>query len=508
MLRTANIKLETKGQDTSHGGGCVWQMHSELPLAERQPRDATGAQMPDWRVVDRALRTIAARRAALDAEEADWLRKAEALQIWRQLGMVSALDYLERTLGYAPRTAQERLRVARALGDLPRLTAALAGGELPFSAIRELTRVATRATEADWAAAVQGMNLRQVEELVANHQPGDRPGDPPSPVVRNQVVRFELEAETFSLLRQTRQVLDHENGTNLSDDALITRMCSAVLEGVPGAEHTGRAKYQIAMIVCERCGQGWQEGAGVQVPVGRVVVERALCDAQHIGSIDGDAPERAYQDISPAVARFVRRRDGGRCRVDGCRSARELELHHIVHRADGGTHDASNIILCCGSCHRAHHEGRLRISGNAERLEVHRLAHGDAVPAQDASVHVGAWDATDRRAHDAVPAQDAGAHVGASDAADRGAREAVPAQDAGVHATSTASARDTRPRVVAPSRLDVAMLRTRAKAALVGMGWSSAIAAAAVTTAITETDTTTIERLVFESLRRCPIPGA
>lgn len=50
----------------------------------------------DWRTVDRALRAIRLRRAALDAEEAHWLREAEALQIWRPLGMVSALDYLER----------------------------------------------------------------------------------------------------------------------------------------------------------------------------------------------------------------------------------------------------------------------------------------------------------------------------------------------------------------------------------------------------------------------------
>src|ERR1051325_2438352 len=70
----------------------------------------------DWRSVDRALRTIRKRRAALDADEARWLREAEALQIWRPLGMVSVLDYMERVLGYRPRTAQDRLRVARALG--------------------------------------------------------------------------------------------------------------------------------------------------------------------------------------------------------------------------------------------------------------------------------------------------------------------------------------------------------------------------------------------------------
>src|SRR3954470_22658709 len=135
----------------------------------------------DWQTVDRALRTIRRRRAALDAEEARWLREAEALQIWRPLGMVSALDYMERVLGYAPRTAQERLRVARALGDLPRLTAALAADELLFSAVRELTRVATPGTEAAWIAAAAGKNLRQIEEIVADHRPGDRPDDPPDP---------------------------------------------------------------------------------------------------------------------------------------------------------------------------------------------------------------------------------------------------------------------------------------------------------------------------------------
>jgi hypothetical protein len=93
--------------------------------------------------------------------------------------MVSALDYLERVLGYAPRTAQDRLRVARALGALPQMTNALAAGQLAFSAVRELTRVATPATEAAWSAAAVGKNLREIEELVAHHRPGDGPDDPP-----------------------------------------------------------------------------------------------------------------------------------------------------------------------------------------------------------------------------------------------------------------------------------------------------------------------------------------
>jgi len=409
---------------------------------------------PRWCTVDRALRTIALRRSALDADEARWLREAEGLEIWHPLGMVSAQDYLERVLGYAPRTARDRLRVARALGDLPGLTAALASGALPFSAVRELTRVATPVTEAAWIAAATGKNLRQVEELVADHRPGDRPDDPPDPVARTHVVRFELSAETFALLRQARTVLDDEHGTNLPEDAFMAALCNAVLGDRPQVEPSGRAKFQIALTVCERCRQGWQEGGGAQIAVAPAVVERALCDAQHIGSIDGTEPERAYQDIPPSVARLVWRRDGGRCRVPGCRSSRGLELHHLIHRADGGSHDASNIVLACSACHQAHHDGRLTISGTADRIEVRRP----------------------------------GAHVGARDAA-------TPVARPGAYAD-------------AASKLDGAIVRAQAKAALIGLGWKSTIAHAAVAAAAAALGTElALERLIVEALRRCPIPS-
>ena len=420
----------------------------------------------DWQSVDRALRTIAQRRAALDADEARWLREAEAIQIWRPLGMVSALDYMERVLGYGPRVAQDRLRVARALGTLPQLTAALAHGELPFSAIRELTRVATPATEAAWRQAATGKNLRQIEELVADHRPGDCPDDPPDPEVRVRVVRFELSAETFALMRQAHVVLDDEHGSHLSDDEFVAALSNAVLDGVPGPEPTGRAKFQIAVTVCERCRQGWQDGAGTKIAISPAAVERAACDAQHIGSIDGGTPARAHQDVPPSVARLVWRRDGGRCRVPGCRSARGIEIHHLVHRTHGGSHDVLNLVLLCSSCHLAHHRGALTITGTADHVEARRSA--DPSSSAMAGDHVGAVVHGD-------------AHVGA--VANRNAR------------------------VGAPMKLDAAIFLTPGKEALVGLGWKPAIALAAVAAASTALGAeATLERLIFEALRRCPKP--
>ncbi len=418
-----------------------------------------GTRPRDWRAVDRALRAIARRRAALDADEARWLREAEALQIWKQLGMVSALDYMERVLGYSPRTAQDRLRVARALGELPVLTAALARGALPFSAVRELTRVATPSTEAAWADHAAGKNLRQIEELVAGRRPGDRPDDPPDPDVRTHVVRYVVSAETYAVLRQARAVLDAEHVTNLDDDEFIATLARGALDASSPGEPSGRARYQIAVTVCERCRQGWQEGGGATIAIGPEAVARAECDAQHVGSVDAAEPERAHQDIPPAINRLVWRRDKGKCRVPGCRSARGLEIHHIVHRADGGTHAASNCILLCSACHRHHHAGRLAITGTANQLEVRRIAE---------------------------PPPPARAEGAASDARVGGAPSA---------------------HVGAASRLDAAITCAQAKDALVSMGWKPSLARPAVDAASAALGAgATLEQVIIEALRRCPRP--
>ena len=384
--------------------------------------------------------------------------------------------------------------------------------------MRELTRVVTPATEASWIAAATGKNLRQIEDLVADHHPGDRPDDPPDPEARTHVVRFELAAGTFALLRQTRMMLDDEHGKNLPDDAFIAALCSAVFDDVPATEPTGRAKFQIAVTVCRRCRRGWQDGAGAQIAIAPTAVDRAMCDAQHIGSIDGSAPERAHQDIPPSVARFVWRRDGGRCRVDGCRSSRGLELHHLIHRADGGSHDASNIILACSACHQSHHDGVLTISGTADHLEVRRPGHvalvADARDLQtkassiaNVGAHVGTAHAPPSVARASaggaasVTTSNTGAHVGVADAT-------TSVADADAHvgaADATTSITNSDALARRSSRLDAAILHTQAKAALTALGWKPAIAAAAVVAAAAAQGAElTLERLIFESLRRCP----
>jgi hypothetical protein len=174
--------------------------------------------------VDGKLRGIAARRAALDAEEARLLRYAEELKLWRGFGFGSLLEYMERAMGYAPRTATERLRVARAIAELPLIADALEGGELAHSAVRELSRVAIPETEDAWLEAARGKSLREVEAMVSGHKPGDLPTDPTEPCFHRKTITIELSPETYDLLRVMHKLAAEEYGQRLSDDELIASL--------------------------------------------------------------------------------------------------------------------------------------------------------------------------------------------------------------------------------------------------------------------------------------------
>jgi hypothetical protein len=206
--------------------------------------------------VHRALKRIVKARGALDMQEAAALREAQRLGIWRSYGYASLTQYMEMELGYTPRAAQDRLRVANVVETLPQIAAVLDSGDVPFGKVREIVRVATPETEGQWLEAIKDKNTRQVEELVAEHHPGDLPSDPPDPGLRRKVLRYEVKPETYALMRQVQKILEKETGGRLDDDELIRSLCRRVIDG-DGAPRT-KAPYQIAVTVCATCMKGQQ----------------------------------------------------------------------------------------------------------------------------------------------------------------------------------------------------------------------------------------------------------
>jgi len=276
--------------------------------------------------------------------------------------------------GYAPRTANDRLRVAKELGALPELAAALRDGEMPYSAARELTRVMTRETEAQWLARARGKNLRDIEELVAGHKKGNAPDDPKDPSLMTRPMTFKLDARRDALLQQVRAVLEDERGEHLDEAELMEAMCLRVLSASGPDEGTAKVKpqHQIVIRRCDDCRRAWQQGRGKLVPISDKDLACAACDAEVVDEAAIEAAQAAGARrpkptlTIPAKTRdLVMARDHGRCRFPGCRATRNLDIHHIVPRAQGGDHDASNLLVLCGGHHQLLHDEIVTIRGHA-----------------------------------------------------------------------------------------------------------------------------------------------
>jgi hypothetical protein len=89
---------------------------------------------------------------------------------WASWDLPSCAAWLAWRCQVAPGTAREQVRVARALGGLPVISAEFAAGRMSYAKVRALTRIATTATEAELAQVVGPMTAAQCERFVAAHR--------------------------------------------------------------------------------------------------------------------------------------------------------------------------------------------------------------------------------------------------------------------------------------------------------------------------------------------------
>jgi Domain of unknown function (DUF222) len=85
---------------------------------------------------------------------------------WLQQGAKTCAQWLSWRIGLAPNAARERLRVAHALEKLPDVSEAMRKGEISYSKVRAVTRVATPENESQLLTIAHGGTAVQVERVV------------------------------------------------------------------------------------------------------------------------------------------------------------------------------------------------------------------------------------------------------------------------------------------------------------------------------------------------------
>ncbi len=365
----------------------------------------------DYAALDRLGEEIAEFSAHLEAATArllDLIREFDERGGWNT-GFSSCAAWLSWRVGLDLGAARERVRVARALANLPRLAQALARGELSYAKVRALTRVATPETEERLLAVGRAGTACHVEQIVRGWRRVDRIAETRETALRHSrralrvyqdedgmVIRGRLAPEAGAALMQAlaaaRDTLYQQRRQRFVDDvsaetppleqqqppfeqqqadALTLLAESALHHGID----PGRERYQVVVYVdAPVLTDADAPGQSVLQDDSRVSAEtsqRLACDASRIvmqHARSGRVVEVAARTrtIPPALRRALHHRDRG-CRFPGC-FVRFGEGHHIRHWARGGPTTLSNLALLCRRHHRAVHE---------EGYQLERLPDGE-----------------------------------------------------------------------------------------------------------------------------------
>jgi uncharacterized protein DUF222/HNH endonuclease len=335
---------------------------------------------------------------------------------WNE-GFRSCAHWLSWRVGLDLGAARERVRVARALGELPRLANALARGELSYAKVRALTRVATPETEERLLAVGRAGTACHVERIVRGWRRVDAIAEARESTRLHKsravhvyqdedgmvVIRGRLAPETGAVLMQAlsaaREILyQRSRGTEAASepsgattsmaqeqaDALVLLAESALHQLDPGAPSE---RYQVVVHVDasiladgEAPGQSVLEG-GAHVPA--ETSRRLACDASRVvmrHDADGRIVEvgARTRTIPPAIRRALHHRDHG-CRFPGC-GVRFGQGHHIRHWAQGGPTTLSNLAMLCRRHHRTVHEEGYQVERRPDGELRFRRPDGRALP--------------------------------------------------------------------------------------------------------------------------------
>lgn len=319
---------------------------------------------------------------------------------WPRLRFAGVGHYAEERLGISRTSAEDRVRAARSLRQLPLLRAAHEGGRIGFEAVILILRILGRgpvdaALEAAWVARAEAATVKRLRDEARaigrrgsdldprstpdpRHALGPDSGRGPDPdsgrnaarrapgspfpldddawhaslrrepgLARARVHRFGMaSAEVPSPDVFLRLRLPHDLAADLlaAVESARSRL-SGLVDSVPWDEPWPDPDATPSVIaartfsVASRRVPGW---------VGLLALLEDFVqtwDPEERGRGAGPGPIKRPGDA-------VYSRSGWRCTAPGCTSRRNLEDHHVVYRSRGGRDELSNRICLC----RFHHQ--------------------------------------------------------------------------------------------------------------------------------------------------------
>jgi hypothetical protein len=309
-------------------------------------------------------------------------------------GLRSPEHWVAWRTGYSASRSARLVRIARRVHDLPECVALFRAGRLTEDAMGLIARKAPAGRDRELADLAPLLLHTQLARIL-KHLPDQDPTPKPEPQRQvtfgfrddgwwegHQVLPPDEGALAHKALETARNEIFHERqpDTNPTVRGPVTwadafhRMCELALDGLDPATGRGEARGERAQVLIHLDGRSDGDGTarihlGPQLPDS---LRRFLCcDAKvraviedQAGALLGISP--LAPTVNPRLRVVIEDRDRG-CRYPGCSQTRWIQIHHLVHREDGGLTIAANLCALCPYHHRLHHHGAYTITGDPEQ---------------------------------------------------------------------------------------------------------------------------------------------
>ena len=273
----------------------------------------------------------------------------ERTDAYLEHGCSSGVHYAVIQLGLPVKEARRLVLVSRELESLPYLRRLSNQGQIDWSKLREIVRVATEETERQWADLCRNHTYAEIENLVARSQRGEIPPDQPTQRAPRSELRLQFEPDQMAVLERGLQLMCQLTGRALPmAEAIELVMAEKLSEHPVDEQQLARVRKAATQDL------QWTEVIHAQTEACPGNPEIAMVNPK------SRVPTKAQR-------RQILRRDGHRCAVPGCQNTLWLHIHHVIFYADGGLTIADNLITLCTKCHKNVHDNRLKITGSAPR---------------------------------------------------------------------------------------------------------------------------------------------
>lgn len=327
------------------------------------------------------------------------IREFDEREGWGGPGLRSCAHWLNWKIGLSIGAAREKVRVAHALKDLPRISDDFRQGRLSFSKVRAMTRVATPENEEYLLMIARHGTASHVERLVSQFRKVKRIEAMEAETRRHDlraldwhvdddgsyVIKARLTPEQGErVVKAIESAMDEEFeerknvSAETSDrpaidpasdpvaqrraDALV-RVAEGFLGGTAGPNGGERTTIHLHTDAdtLRRDGEGAESRLDTGAHVSAETSRRLSCDCAvvhwHEETTGGTLNiGRRSRNIPPAIRRALQKRDQG-CRFPGCTAHKHVDAHHLQHWSDGGATKMDNLVLLCRHHHRLVHEG-------------------------------------------------------------------------------------------------------------------------------------------------------